>query len=86
METNNRNYLIINVLELDKIDFEQICETSADTLRYSVDKSKTFIKWENDSEPDFLIQLNTKEGPYDINEILEIMSTDFWTKSENIIN
>lgn len=86
MENNNRNYLIFNVSELNKIDFEKIHETSIETLRYSADNSKTFIKWDNDLEPDFVYNLLTKEGPYSYEEILEILSTDFWINSQNIMS
>ncbi len=83
MENNNRNYLIFSVSELNKIDFEKIHETSLETLRYSADNSKTFIKWNNDLEPDFVSNLLTKEGPYNHEEILHILSTDFWINSQN---
>lgn len=83
METNNRNYLILNVSELNKIDFNQICESSIDTLRFNSDDTKTFIKWESDTDPDFIFNLNSKEGPYNQNEILEILSTDYWKKTTN---
>jgi hypothetical protein len=86
MENNNRNYLIFNVSELNKIDFEKIHETSLETLRYSADNSKTFIKWDNDLEPDFISNLLTKEGPYIQEEILQILSTDFWIDSKNIMS
>jgi hypothetical protein len=86
MENNNRNYLIFNVSELNKIDFEKIHETSLETLRYSADNSKTFIKWDNDLEPDFISNLLTKEGPYNQEEILQILSTDFWIDSKNIMS
>jgi hypothetical protein len=86
MENNNRNYLIFNVSELNKIDFEKIHETSLETLRYSADNSKTFIKWDNDLEPDFVSNLLNKEGPYNHEEILEILSTDFWINSQNIMS
>lgn len=42
----NRNYLIIPISEIPKIDFSLVCETSADTLRKSVDGTKTFVKWD----------------------------------------
>jgi hypothetical protein len=86
MENNNRNYLIFNVSELNKIDFEKIHETSLETLRYSADNSKTFIKWDNDLEPDFVSNLLNKEGPYNHEEILQILSTDFWINSQNIMS
>tara|TARA_B100000902_G_scaffold148581_1_gene145289 strand:- start:171 stop:416 length:246 start_codon:yes stop_codon:yes gene_type:complete len=73
-----RKYLIIPTSEIDKVDFSQVCETSEDTLRFSVDGLKTFVKWEND-EPAFIASLNETDGPYTNKEILEILSTDVWT-------
>ena len=42
----NRNYLIIPVSEVPKVDFSQVCESSAETLRFSVSGDKTFVKWD----------------------------------------
>jgi len=41
----NRRYLIINTDELDRVDFGAVAETSADTVRKSIDQTKTFVKW-----------------------------------------
>ena len=43
---SNRNFLIFPVTELPKVDFSQVCETSAETLRISTDGTKSFIKWD----------------------------------------
>jgi hypothetical protein len=79
---NNRKFIIFNVLELNKIDFEQVCETSSETVRKSVDETKTFVKWDDDI-PECILNLNTKEGPYTYEEILDILSTEEWTKDPN---
>lgn len=42
----NRRWLVIPTTEVENVDFNQVHETSAETLRYSVDGSKTFIKYE----------------------------------------
>jgi hypothetical protein len=78
MNYENREYMIFNVLELPVIDFSQVLETSAETVRKSVDGSKTFVKWEG-QEPSFISSLQTKEGPYTYSEILQILSTPEWT-------
>ncbi len=44
---SNRNYIIFNVSEINKVDFTQVLETSAETVRKSVDGTKTFIKWDS---------------------------------------
>lgn len=72
-----RTYLIIKTSELDSVDFNQVCETSAETVRRSVDDTKTFIKWDGD-QPSFVPSLTGTEGPYTNEEILEILATDAW--------
>ena len=42
----NRRWLVIPASEVANVDFNQVLESSADTLRYSVDGSKTFVKYE----------------------------------------
>lgn len=78
MEIENRKYIIFNVSEINLIDFSQTIEIGSEYLRYSVDRSKTFIKWENENDPDFISNLNTKEGPYNNNEISIILSSNEW--------
>jgi hypothetical protein len=74
-----REFMIFNVSELDKIDFTQVLETSIDTVRKSVDETKTFVKWNGDIVPSSVDSLTTKEGPYNYDEILAILSTPEWT-------
>ena len=75
---NDRNYLIIPTTELSKVDFTQICETSAETLRKSVDETKTFIKWDGE-EPAFVADIVGAEGPYTHAEVLELLGGAEWT-------
>ena len=75
---DNRNYLIIPTTEVSKVDFTQVCETSSETLRKSVDETKTFIKWDGET-PAFVADLVDTEGPYTHAEILEILNTPEWT-------
>jgi hypothetical protein len=42
----NRRWLIIPTTELENVDFTQVHENSPETLRYSLDGTKTFIKYE----------------------------------------
>ena len=77
----SRNYLIIQSSELSKVDFSQVLETSASTVRKSIDETKTFIKWEGDT-PSFVSNLTSTEGPYTKNEIRTILRTDAWVSEE----
>lgn len=76
--------MIFNVSELPQIDFNQVLETSADTVRKSVDGTKTFVKWNGPDIPTSLDTLNTKEGPYTYEEILAILATPEWTNPNPI--
>jgi hypothetical protein len=87
METQNyetREFMIFNVSELDQIDFTQVHETSQDTVRKSVDETKTFVKWDGET-PSSVASLTTKEGPYTYEEILNILATEEWTDPNPIM-
>jgi hypothetical protein len=73
-----REFMIFNVSELDQIDFTKVHETSIDTVRKSVDGTKTFVKWDG-VIPECVADLTTKEGPYTYDEILVILATEEWT-------
>jgi hypothetical protein len=79
MSYENREFMIFNVSELPQIDFTQVLETSADTVRKSVDETKTFVKWDGITIPSSVDSLTTKEGPYTYEEILAILATPEWT-------
>ena len=70
----SRNYVIIDASEVSSVDFDQVLETSADTLRFSLDGTQTFVKFEGDT-PSFL------EGKtaYSHSEMLEILAGEEWT-------
>jgi len=74
----SRKYVIINADEVSSVNFDQVDETSSDTIRYSLDGSKTFVKFDSDTTPSFL------EGKtqYSHSEILAILATDEWTPDE----
>lgn len=52
MHENNK-YVILTAVEASSIDFSKVKETSADTLLWNNDNSKTFVKYEGDA-PSFL--------------------------------
>ena len=79
MPYENREFMIFNVSELPNIDFTQVLETSADTVRKSVDGTKTFVKWDGVEIPSSVASLATKEGPYTYSKILDILATPEWT-------
>lgn len=70
-------YVIIDSSAVSSLDFNEVRETSVDTLRYSVDGTKTFVKFEGDT-PSFLIG----EPQYSRDEILVILGGAEWTTEE----
>ena len=76
MAYENRRYLIIPTTITGSVDFNQVHETSGETLRLSVDGSKTFVKYEvtevtasytesyPDTETDEMIETTIEAGVY----------------------
>lgn len=77
----NRNYIIFNVSELNKVNFSEVLEDSSETVRKSIDLSKTFVKWEG-TTPSFVSTLTTAEGPYTYTEIISILESATWTNNQ----
>jgi hypothetical protein len=75
----NRRFVIFDVTELNLIDFNQVYETSEETVRKSVDGTKTFVKYDI-PQPSSVVSLTTKSVEYTYNEILEILNTTEWSE------
>tara|TARA_B100001094_G_C17888766_1_gene650580 strand:- start:126 stop:389 length:264 start_codon:yes stop_codon:yes gene_type:complete len=73
-----REFMIFNVSELNKINFNEVIETSLDTVRKSIDLTKTFVKWDGVTIPSSVLSLTTSEGPYNYTYMLALMSTPEW--------
>jgi len=65
----NRKWVIIDADEVSSVNFAEVIETSANTLRYSLDGSKTFVKYEG-SQPSFL----SGKTEYTHSQILAILN------------
>jgi hypothetical protein len=85
MAFETREYVIFNVSELNQIDFSQVLETSAETVRRSLDGTKTFVKWDGDV-PSCVEALTTKGEYLTHSEILEVMNTEEWSGSMDEMN
>jgi hypothetical protein len=83
MDYINRKYVIFDVLELNKVNFNDVFETSAETVRKSVDGTKTFVKWEGEA-PAFMEGITSKSREYTHDEILEILAGEDWTPPMSI--
>jgi hypothetical protein len=75
--SSTRDFMIFNTSETGSIDFNDVAETSVDTLRLNVSGSRTFVKWDGDI-PTSVSSLTTKEGPYTHQQILTILTGSEW--------
>ena len=73
----NTNYVILEQTDFASIDFSNVLEDSLNTLRYSLDGTKTFVNYEGD-QPSFL----AGKTEYTNDEILNILEGPEWTPSE----
>ena len=77
------HYAIINTSDLSNIDFSQIGETSADTLRYNLAGTEFVIKW--NTTPTFISDgtvVPTQTLTHA--EALALMQTPEWSQPEPV--
>jgi len=67
-------YVIIDASDVAEVDFSKVFETSAETLRYNLAETQTFVKYEG-AKPRFLYGMTT----YTHSEILAILATSAWS-------
>ena len=78
---NNRTYTILNISDLANVDFLQVGETSADTVRKSIDRTQFVIKY--NSIPTFISDGTvTPIEVLNYSEVLALMATDKWSINE----
>ena len=73
-----RRFVIFDVSEIGLIDFEQVHETSSETLRKNVDGTKTFVKYDM-PQPSSIALLTTKSPEYTYHQILDILTGSEWS-------
>ena len=71
----SKTYCIIDLGDVSSVDFDQVFETSENTLRYNNEGTQTFVKYEG-SKPRFLYGKDT----YTHSQILEILAGSDWTE------
>jgi len=79
MAFENRRYLVIPTTITGSIDFNEVLETSAETLRLSVDGTQTFVKYDKDQRPSIY---SDEYVEYTHSEILAIMASSDWTNNK----
>ena len=83
---NKKTYAIIKLADIGLIDFSQVAQSSASTVRKSLDNSQFVIKWQDGYEPTFIS--DGKVTPLQVlshAECLELMATDKWSEPIEMI-
>jgi hypothetical protein len=78
MHFDNRHYVVFDLSEVDTIDFSEVMETSAETLRKNLAETQSFVKYEGDM-PSSVTALTTKSQEYTHEEILALLAGEEWT-------
>lgn len=81
---NNRQYVIINIEDIDKINFSTVMQTEPSSMRKSVDGTRTFVKYEGD-QPECIFNIAGDAiglPEYTYEEFLEILRGPEWTKQD----
>lgn len=78
MHFENRHYVIFDLTEVDTIDFSEVMETSADTLRKNLANTQSFVKYES-VMPASVAALTTRSQEYTHEEILTLLAGTDWT-------
>ena len=82
---NTKTYATINLSDIGLIDFAQVGETSASTVRKSLDNTEFVIKWQEGYVPTFITDSSViPVGTYDHHAILELMATPEWSEDITI--
>lgn len=83
---NKKIYAIIKISDIGLIDFGQVAQSSASTVRKSLDDTQFVIKWQEGYEPTFIA--DGKVTPLQVlihAECLQLMSTDKWSEPIEMI-
>jgi hypothetical protein len=70
----SRNYVILNADEVSTVNFDEVLETSVDTLRYNAAGDETFVKYEG-AKPRSLYGKDTLSH----SAMLTVLAGEAWT-------
>jgi hypothetical protein len=80
------NYLVITAALVADVQFQQVRETGPAFLRYNLDNTKTFVKWEG-VQPDCVTDILAAHtegsdywGPYTREDFMALLSGSDWRK------
>lgn len=81
---DNYRYVIISTNHIPYINFNEVMENSYETLRFSINGLKTFVKWSHSNTPPFLENIPSYDGPYTWSEMNLILLGPEWESPEEV--
>jgi len=85
MHYEDRTYATALTTDLDNVDFTQVMETSAATVRKSIDETQFVLKWYTDHTPTFISDESVTiawSGSHA--DCLTLMATSEWTDTGSL--
>ena len=81
MDYSNRTYAFVNTSDIGSVDFSQVMETSANTVRKSIDESQFILKWYTAQWPDFVAPSGSMSLVWSGShaDCLTQLTSSFWT-------
>ena len=80
MNYSDRTYSTVLTSDIGSVDFSQVMETSAATVRKSIDETEFVLKWHTSNTPTFIsdesVELTWSGSHADC---LTLMATEAWT-------
>jgi hypothetical protein len=73
---SDRQYVILNAADVSSVNFDDVLETSGDTLRYNLAGDETFVKYEG-PKPRCLYGKDTLSH----SAMLTVLSGEAWTET-----
>ena len=85
MDYSNRTYATALTSDIGSVDFSQVMETSAATVRKSIDETQFVLKWYTANTPTFVTDSSvtlTWSGSHA--DCLTLMATTAWTDTSSM--
>jgi hypothetical protein len=81
MDYSNRTYAFVNTSDVGSVDFSQVMETSATTVRKSIDESQFILKWYTAEWPSFIAPSGSVSPVWQGGhaDCLTQLTSSFWT-------
>ena len=88
MRYENRSYITIDASDLGDVNFDEVMETSIDSVRTSLDGSRAVLKFippQGQAYPPSIQQINSKSARMTWEATIELMGSAEWSSDEDLI-